>query len=110
MKRRLHMIYEKKKIYPLHGTISFSLIGDGGFCGVFFSGLHGRARFPSTFFVYRSIVGQGQGVGAEQMAALRCMMSASGVGSNALGYWSLSSGCICVGQIGTIYVISRMGY
>jgi hypothetical protein len=42
---------------------------------VFLSGLHGWARFPSTFFAFylsNSLVG-GEGVGAEQTVALRCM-------------------------------------
>jgi len=86
------MVNEKETYHQLHRTISFSPWRPG-FCGVFLTGLHGWARFPSIFFcVYRSnsLVG-GQGVGAEQTVALRCMRELFGAGvgrSMRFGYWS----------------------
>ena len=88
MKRRLHMVYEKKT-YHLSSIERFRFLnGDRLLQGVFV-GLHGWARFLSTLFcVYRSnsLVG-GQGVGAEQTVALRCMRAfgvVAGVGRSYL--------------------------
>ena len=94
MKRRLHMVYEKRHIISYIERFPFPPTEIGLLRRVFLSGLHGQDFSQPFFCVYRSnsLVG-GQGVGAEQTFALGCMREHMVLSlvlgcSMRVGYWS----------------------